>query len=323
MARATQHAAMIVWAATYWETPISTMIQDFGHFSPSQGALPTFQWADTPIPLPIPPPQEVIHVTIPPQPNSPIYIPASPTELSYSPTPNPITEIIQTFLAEAEDNATPPPSPSAIPLPVYQSPTLWNLSPPTYENNDPQPGIHPGFLWNGNLEGGEAKFPQFCVYDGDKQFTAPFYCINMDDKYPTVSVTEGCNCLIQSLPLHVQPHPYPRLLLTQKEEFLFCNGECFTPLINEALHMEGDITLRAEVTRYRWATAEVYSLTHQLTSLKRKFDDATWEVHDSRKRLAMADAYGCLKPHVLYGVQAGGDITADDVQHGIDQIMDL
>jgi hypothetical protein len=150
---------------------------------------------------------------------------------------------------------------------------------------------------------------------------APFYCINMDDKYPTISVTEGQNCPIQSLPLCMQPHPYPRPLLTQKEEFLFCNGECFTPLVNEALHMEGDITLRAKVTQYQCTTAEVYSLIHQLMSLKRKFNNPTWEVHDSRKRLAMADAYRHLKPHVLYGVQVGGDLTQDDVQHGIDQVM--
>jgi hypothetical protein len=72
----------------------------------------------------------------------------------------------------------------------------------------------------------------------------------MEDKYPTVSVTEGCNCPIQSIPLHAQPHPYPKPLLTHKEEFIFYDGECFTPLINEAIHMEGDVMLQAEVTRY-------------------------------------------------------------------------
>jgi hypothetical protein len=45
-------------------------------------------------------------------------------ELSYSPTPNLIAELIQTFLDKAEDNATPPASPFAIPLPVYASLTL-------------------------------------------------------------------------------------------------------------------------------------------------------------------------------------------------------
>jgi hypothetical protein len=57
-------------------------------------------------------------------PDSPTYVPTSLMELSHSPTPNPIAELIQTFLAEAEDNATPPTSPSTIPLPVYASPTL-------------------------------------------------------------------------------------------------------------------------------------------------------------------------------------------------------
>jgi hypothetical protein len=124
MAQAAQHAAMIVQAATYWETLISTMIQDFGHRSPSQTASPTLLRVDTPIPLPMSPPQEVIYIAVPLQSDSPAYIPASPTELSHSPTPNPVAELIQTFLAEAEDNATPPTSPSAIPLPVYASPTL-------------------------------------------------------------------------------------------------------------------------------------------------------------------------------------------------------
>jgi hypothetical protein len=100
------------------------MIQDFGHHSPSRGASPTFPQPDTPIPLPIPPPQEILYVAVPLQSDSPTYIPASPTELSCSPTPNPVAELIQTFLAEAKDNATPPTSPSAIPLPVYMSPTL-------------------------------------------------------------------------------------------------------------------------------------------------------------------------------------------------------
>jgi hypothetical protein len=95
------------------------MIQDFGHCSPSQQASPTFPQPDTLIPLPIPPPQEVTYITIPIGSYSPIYIPATPTKLSHSLTPNPIAKLIQTFLAEAEDNATPPTSLSAIPLPVY------------------------------------------------------------------------------------------------------------------------------------------------------------------------------------------------------------
>jgi hypothetical protein len=201
MARAAQHAAMIVRAAAYWEAPISTIIQDFGHRSPSHGASPTFPRTDTPIPLPIPPPQEVIYIATPLQSDSPIYVPASPTELSRSPTPNPVAELIQTFLAEAEDNATPPISPSAIPLPIYASPTLRDPSPPSYDNHESQPGTHPGFLWNENLVEGSFKFPQFTLPDDDGQRPAPFYRINMEDKYPTVSVTEGRNCPIHSMSL--------------------------------------------------------------------------------------------------------------------------
>jgi hypothetical protein len=69
--------------------------------------------------------------------------------------------------------------------------------------------------------------------------------------------------------------------------------------------------------------AEVHSLAHQLMLLERKFNDVTWEVQNSGKRLAMADTYGHIEPHILYGVQASKDITEKDIQYGIHQITDL
>jgi hypothetical protein len=185
----------------------------------------------------------VVYIAVSLQSNSPIYVPTSLTKLSQSSTPNLVAKLIQTFLAEAEDNATPLASPSAIPLSIYASPTLQDPSPPSYDDDEPQPGVHPGFLWNENLVDGSFKFPQFTLLNDDEQHLAPFYHINMEDKYPMVSVTEGHNCVVQSIPLHAQPHPYPKPLLTHKEEFIFYDGECFMPLINKAIHMEGDITL--------------------------------------------------------------------------------
>jgi hypothetical protein len=151
---------------------------------------------------------------------------------------------------EAADNATPPLSPSTVPLPTYASPTLRDSSPLSYNDNNSQPGVHPGFLWNENLVEGSFRFPQFTLMDSNEQYPTPFYCVNMDNKFPTVSVTEGHNCSVQSIPLHTQPHPYPKPLLTQKEEFLFHDGKSFTPLINQAIHMEDDITLQGEVVQY-------------------------------------------------------------------------
>jgi hypothetical protein len=138
-------------------------------------------------------------MAVPLQADSPAYIPASLMESSCSPTSNPVAKLIQTFLVKAEDNATPPASPSTIPLPIYASPTLRDPSPPSYNSDEPQPGVHPGFLWNENLVDGTFRFPQFTLLNGDEQYAALFYHINMEDKYPTVSVTEGHNCPIQSI----------------------------------------------------------------------------------------------------------------------------
>jgi hypothetical protein len=50
--------------------------------------------------------------------------------------------------------------------------------------------------------------------------------------------------------LHARPDPYPRGILRTKEEYLFFPDEPFTMLINEAIDLERDETLRAKVFRY-------------------------------------------------------------------------
>jgi hypothetical protein len=57
MARAVEHAAMIVQAANYWEDNFSNIIRLFGRRSPSRGATPPMnpiRRPDSPMPLPIP-----------------------------------------------------------------------------------------------------------------------------------------------------------------------------------------------------------------------------------------------------------------------------
>jgi hypothetical protein len=51
--------------------------------------------------------------------------------------------------------------------------------------------------------------------------------------------------------LHARPDPYPQAILCTKEEYLFFPDEPFTMLVNEAIDLERDETLRAEVLRYR------------------------------------------------------------------------
>jgi hypothetical protein len=51
--------------------------------------------------------------------------------------------------------------------------------------------------------------------------------------------------------LCARPDPYPRGILRTKEEYLFFPNKPFTVLVNEAIDLERDETLWAEVFRYR------------------------------------------------------------------------
>jgi hypothetical protein len=50
--------------------------------------------------------------------------------------------------------------------------------------------------------------------------------------------------------LRARPNPYPRGILHTKEEYLFFPNEPFTMLVNEAIDLERDETLWAEVSQY-------------------------------------------------------------------------
>jgi hypothetical protein len=89
MARAAQHAAMIIRAAAYWEAPISTIIQDFGHRSLSRAASPSLPRPDTPIPLLIPLPKKSF---ILPSPFNQTVLPTFPPHQPNCHVPPPLTQ---------------------------------------------------------------------------------------------------------------------------------------------------------------------------------------------------------------------------------------
>jgi hypothetical protein len=266
---------------------------------------------NTPMPLPIPPP------------HSPVYTPQTPDERSPSPDPG-IAKLVIHLVSTLSDNATPLPSPSAQPLPIYTShPDSTTIVEETGF------GVHPGEGWEDNLN--PTKYSSIQVIDAEDMVfegtrishMAPFFRINLDHvPYPEVAVMDGLGCPIQVHPLCAEPDLYPKLLLTLKEEFLFADDQPSTTLVDHALVLEDDISLIAEVERYRAAKAEARSLANQMTNLKRKFDEVNWDVYDSVERLSAANAYNRIKPHVLYGVQPNECLSNEDIQKGLDQVTD-
>ena len=73
--------------------------------------------------------------------------------------------------------------------------------------------------------------------------------------------------------LCARPDPYPRGILCMKEEYLFFPDEPFTMLVNEAIDLERDETLRAEVFRYRNVRRTLAEKAEVLGRLRREFED--------------------------------------------------
>ena len=56
-------------------------------------------------------------------------------------------------------------------------------------------------------------------------------------------------------------------MMTKKERFLFRTKQAFTPLLDRALELKGDVMLRAEVHRHRHFTMRAKWLARQIRSL--------------------------------------------------------
>ncbi len=86
--------------------------------------------------------------------------------------------------------------------------------------------------------------------EGEGREVAPFIQVNGDTDYPKLMATRGRGCNVHTRALRAIPNPYSRPRFTRKEEFFFQDHKLFTPLVDWAIHLEGDSTLAAEVQRY-------------------------------------------------------------------------
>jgi len=131
---------------------------------------------------------------------------------------------------------------------------------------------------------------------GEGQEVTPFIQVNGDTDYSELMATWGHRCNIHTRALHTKPNPYPHPQFTCKEEFFFQDHKSFMPLVNRAIHLEGDPTLAAEVQWYQNARHKVQNLAMRLGTLKDEFNNTRWIMHNSTNHLAAANAHSCLYP---------------------------
>jgi hypothetical protein len=76
----------------------------------------------------------------------------------------------------------------------------------------------------------------------------------------------------------------------------------FTPLVNHTLDRIGNITLEAEVRRYRIMKAKMHQTATQIRALHEQFLTYQYQAHDCANALADADAYMRVKPIISYNL---------------------
>jgi hypothetical protein len=166
----------------------------------------------------------------------------------------------------------------------------------------PRDGVHPGGLWVENLDSWRTNgsypvtIPEPTTGRHDR---APFIRYDLDAESPQIYTTRGRNCREYRFPLKAKPVPYPRPRLTTRQQHLFDSGEEFTTLVDRALQQEGDLSLTTEVQRYRNALYDIQLSARRIVQARQALDDAQWALRDSANRLAAANAYQRVEPHIF------------------------
>ncbi len=237
---ASTHAAMVAQFAMILHWPLKHILQQFGQHTPimKMARLLVAQGPSSPDPLPIPPqvgmpyPSPRIQGLETPQVSVPTYSPPPPDYRPHSPTPSikDITELMTAGALVAAQTEADRLTPSPMGL---------------------QPGIHPGPRWERNQNTGGIWYMFLIPDKGEGQEVAPFIQVDGNTDYPKLMATRGRRCNVHTRALRAIPIPYPRPRFTHKEEFFFQNHKSFTPLVDRAIHLEGDPMLVAEVQWYR------------------------------------------------------------------------
>jgi hypothetical protein len=116
-----------------------------------------------------------------------------------------------------------------------------------------EPHVHPGPGWSLNHDGTRVLYNVRLPIRQEGLEVLAFIWYDFDTNDPKLLLTRGRGCTVHSQPLHAQPcpRPYPATAPTHHEQVFFHQQERHTPLVNRALELEDDITLRAEVQCYR------------------------------------------------------------------------
>jgi hypothetical protein len=284
--RAATHPAMIAQSTLAFNQSIRTVVNTFDHVDPRETESPT--------------------------PSEP-YIPRTP-----SPEPLPVPPRTATPFPDdlTLDNE------NAEPLPNYAD------EPPQYTTQrSPSPAVSGDMAvsqghWINNLLEDRPLHEVVVPNSQGGVVMASLVSYDFNADSPEILARRHSTATTYSYPLHAQPKPYRCHRFLKRERHLFDPTARHTDLLTHAVRKEGDVTLRAEVHRYRAKYVESRQKARRLAILKKEYNDNCRMMNDSMIRLAQVDAYIRLTTRMCDPHREGEGFTAEEWHEALASLRD-
>ena len=285
------HAAMIGHFTTTFNAPITEVLENFGSdpsiVSNVFNSTTTPTSAASPVPLMIPPmPSPIL-------PNREPITPTSPVPHYISPPP------YLTTPSDHFDVASIPSHPLTPMLEHVLAAIEAEVVAEAVEDTQPQPGMLPGPEWFCNFEDPGYRFFKLIPDPTGQLHITPFVRVDLMAENPQLLMTNSRNCHIHSHPLHARPEETPHAAYDRQQNFLFNRRQIHTPAMDWAIEQEDDITLTAEVRRYRRLSNQAWDIMMRIAAMRNRLHDTQVDLMVSSHSLSHANAYRQVHHHIV------------------------
>ena len=285
------HVAMIGHFATTFNAPITKVLENFG--SDPSIVSNVFNSMTAPTSVALPTPLMIPPMASPILPNHEPITPTSPVPCYISPPPYPTTPPDHFDVASIPSH---PPTPA---LEHVLAAIEAEVVAEAVEDARPQPGVLTGPEWFRNFEDPGYRFFKLVPNPTGQLHIAPFVHVNLMADNPQLLMTNGRNCPVHSCPLHARPEETPHAAYDRRQNFLFNRQQLHTPAVDWAIEHEDDITLTAEVRRYRRLSNQARDIAMHIAAMRNCLHDTQADLMVSSHSLSHANTYQRVRRHIV------------------------
>ena len=285
------HAAMIGHFASTFNAPITEVLENFG--SDPSIVSNVFNSTAAPASVASPTPLMIPPMASPILPNREPITPTSPVPRYVSPPPYPTTPSDHFDMASIPSH---PPTPA---LEHMLATIEAEVVAEAIEEARPQPGVLPGPEWFRNFKDPGYRFFKLVPDPTGQLHIAPFVHVDLMADSPQLLMTNGRNCPVHSRPLHTRPEETPHAAYDRRQNFLFNGRQLHMPAVDWAVEQEDDITLTAEVRRYRRLSDQARDIAMRIAAMRNCLHDTQADLMVFSHSLSCTNAYRRVHRHIV------------------------